>query len=122
MKIISEITGKTYDTVDACLKAEADYSAAQKKAEAERILAKQKAEQERAAKEKARGERAKEVEEAYKAALNVRQNCRKMIDEADKHYQDLLNAFLRDYKQFHFTLQSEGPLSIPAMLFDFFNI
>lgn len=123
MKIISEITGKTYPTVDACIKAEADFTAAQKKAEEERLLAQKKAEQERVAKEKARGERAKEVEEAYKAAIAVRQNCHKMMNEADKKYQDLLRAFLKDYKQFHFTVQSDGPLSFPSipMLFDLFN-
>lgn len=111
MKIVSEITGKNYSTVEECLKAEADFVAKQKQIEQERVK-----------KEEARGQRAKEVEEAYKAAINVRQNCQKMISEADKKYQDLLNAFLKDYKQFHFTLQSEGPMSIPAMLFDFFNI
>ena len=122
MKIISEITGKTYPSVDECLKAEAQFKAEQQRKEAEQLLAKQKAEAERVAKEKARGERAKEVEKAYQNALKVREDCQKKINEADANYQKLLGAFLKDYKQFHFTVQSTTNNPIPSLLFDFFNI
>ena len=118
MKIISDITGKTYPSVDACLAAEKEFTERQELVRKEKEAAAAKAKAEREAKEKARGERAKEVENAYKNAMAVREDCQKKIEAADAEYQKLLNAFLKDYKQFHFTVESKGNSLFPSLLFD----
>lgn len=84
MKILSEKTNKYYATVDECLAAEKafDEAEAKKKAEAQKLNATRK-------------ERANEVETAYKASL-----------EANKHYHELLDAFVKDYGSFHMTLHT----------------
>lgn len=84
MKILSEKTNKYYTTVDECLAAEKafDEAEAKKKAEAEKLSATRK-------------ERANEVENAYKASI-----------EANKHYRELLDAFIKDYGSFHMTVHT----------------
>ena len=83
MRIFSEKTGKEYKTVPECLAAEKEFDeAAAKKAAKEEQLAKE------------RKDRAAEVENAYKAAL-----------EAQKNYRNKLNDFLKDYKSFHLTVK-----------------
>lgn len=84
MKIFSEKTNKYYATVDQCLTAEKafDEAEAKKKAEAQQLNTTRK-------------ERANEVETAYKASL-----------EANKHYHELLDAFVKDYGSFHMTLHT----------------
>lgn len=84
MKILSEKTNKYYATVDECLAAEKafDEAAAKKKAEEEKLNATRK-------------ERANEVENAYKASI-----------EANKHYRELLDAFVKDYGSFHMTVHT----------------
>jgi len=84
MKILSEKTNKYYTTVDECLAAEKafDEAAAKKKAEEEKLNATRK-------------ERANEVENAYKASI-----------EANKHYRELLDAFVKDYGSFHMTVHT----------------
>ena len=84
MKILSEKTNKYYATVDECLAAEKafDEAAAKKKAEEEKLKATRK-------------ERANEVENAYKASI-----------EANKHYRELLDAFIKDYGSFHMTVHT----------------
>jgi hypothetical protein len=84
MKILSEKTNKYYATVDECLAAEKafDEAAAKKKAEEEKLNATRK-------------ERANEVENAYKASI-----------EANKHYRELLDAFIKDYGSFHMTVHT----------------
>lgn len=84
MKILSEKTNKYYTTVDECLAAEKafDEAAAKKKAEEEKLNATRK-------------ERANEVENAYKASI-----------EANKHYRELLDAFIKDYGSFHMTVHT----------------
>lgn len=118
MKIISEITGKTYPSVEACLNAEQEFTDLQKRIADEKEAAKKKEQAQREEKEKARGKRAKEVEEAYKKAMAVREDCQKKIEAADADYQKLLKAFLNDYKQFHFTVESKGNSLFPSLLFD----
>lgn len=75
MKIYSELTRQEYPTVEACL---AD----------EELFKKKKAEEEAKRKELAetRKARAKEVEDAY------------------KHANELLNAFVKDYGSFHMSI------------------
>lgn len=84
MKILSEKTNKYYATVDECLKAEKEFdeAVAAKKAKEEKLTAERK-------------ERATEVEKAYKAVI-----------DANKHYHELLDAFVKDYGSFHMTLHT----------------
>ena len=88
MYIYSEKTNKKYDSVDACLEAEAEFD----RAEAEK-----KEKKERLANE--RKDRAKEVEDAFKKA------------------NDLLDKFVDDYGSFHCTLTSDNSLN-PYKLLD----
>lgn len=99
MKIISEKTGKTYDTVDACLLAEKEYDDA--------LEAETKKKEELAKNRKAR---ATEVEEAYKK-----------ISEARKDYYQILRKFIEDYGSFHMTLNTgdENPFDEFDKIFDF---
>lgn len=85
MKILSEKTKKFYDTVEQCVAAEAEWDAEQAKIEAEKkALA------------EARKDRAKEVEDAYRAAR-----------EAEKNFIKLRNAFVKDYGSFHMTIRDQ---------------
>lgn len=84
MKILSEKTNKSYATVQECLAAEKEY---------DEKVAKEKEKQEKLS--AARKERANEIEQAYKASV-----------DAYKHYQDLLDAFVKDYGSFHMTVHT----------------
>ena len=99
MKIISEKTGKTYETVDACL--------ADEKAFDDAVIAENKKKEELAKNRKAR---ATEVEEAYKK-----------ISEARKNYYKILHDFINDYGSFHMTLNTgdENPFDDFDRIFDF---
>lgn len=85
MKYYSELLKKTYDSEKDCLKAEKEYN--------EKLEAEEKRKKELTENRKAR---AKEVEEAYKA-----------VCEAQKHYNELRNQFVRDYGSFHMTFSSD---------------
>lgn len=74
MKIYSEITGKEYKTVEECQKAEEEI-AVQKAAEAAKV-------------DKFKKERKQRAEE---------------VEQAHKRYLELLNAFLEDYKSYHYS-------------------
>ena len=94
MRIISDITGKEYKTVDECLKAEEQYKL-QKKAE-----------------EKARADHKKALDEAYQKAIDACDEYLKLAgidmetngngykihyhadNETDKIFEDILNAWL----------------------------
>lgn len=89
MYIYSEKTKKRYDTVEECINAEKAYDEA---------LVEEKEKKEKLANE--RKERAKEVEDAFKVAY------------------DLLDKFTKDYKSFHFTVNSSDVN--PIRLFDLF--
>ena len=80
MKYYSDETKQLYDT-----------EAELKKAEQALVVAKQKEEALKAQ----RSERAKEVEDAFKA-----------VEAAQKHAHELLNAFTKDYGSFHMSLSS----------------
>lgn len=87
MYIFSEKLNKKFDTVEACVEAEKEFDKAQAEAKAKKEALNAE-----------RATRAKEVEEAYKA-----------MSEAKKHYNDLLNAFCKDYGAFHMTLKNVDP-------------
>ena len=78
----SDITKKTYDTEEACLKAEELVAEENKKKEA---LAAE------------RSKRAKEVEDAYERAL-----------EAKKTAYDLMKEFIGDYGSFHTSIKTKN--------------
>ena len=84
MKILSEKTNKEYASVEECLAAEKKF---------DKQVALEKAKKDELA--NIRKDRAKEVEDAYKAIL-----------EAKKHYNELLNNFVKDYGSFHMTLHT----------------
>lgn len=99
MKFYSETLNKLFDTQAALLEAE--------KAKKDAELAKEKAEKEKKA---ARATRAKEVEEALKAA-----------NEAQAKAVKLLKAFTKDYGYFHtsYTLEDKKQ---PETFLDFFDV
>ena len=97
MTIISEKTGKTYETVEDCLTDEKKFDlAVEEKENKKKELA------------NARKERAKEVEDAYNARL-----------EADRLYREKLNKFIDDYGSFHMTINTE--VEDPYSIFDFLD-
>lgn len=97
MTIISEKTGKTYESVEACLEDEKKFDREVEEAEnKKKELA------------NSRKERAKEVEDAYDARL-----------EADKLYRERLNKFIDDYGSFHMTINTE--VEDPYSIFDFLD-
>ena len=97
MTIISEKTGKTYESVEACLEDEKKF---------DREV--EEAENKKKALANTRKERAKEVEDAYNARL-----------EADKLYREKLNKFIDDYGSFHMTINTE--VEDPYSIFDFLD-
>lgn len=88
MKYVSEITKKAYDSEKECLAAEKEFKEKQEAAKAK----KEKIAAERTA-------RAKEVEEAYKVAVN-----------ASNAYREKLNAFIKDYGSYHMTYSNTRDL------------
>ena len=93
MKYFSEITNKVYNTTE-------DLAAAEAKVELEK-----KAEEK---KKQLRAERAKEVEDAFKAA-----------NEAYKKASDLLSDFTKTYGSFHMSLKADD-FAFPG--FSFFDL
>jgi len=81
MRYYSDQTKQLYDSEAALVKAEKELEEVQKKEEE---------------KKQARTARAKEVEDAFKAA-----------NDARKHAQDLLEAFTKDYGSFHMTFKDK---------------
>lgn len=105
MKYYSEQLGRVFDTVEELEKAET-------KRKAEEVAAKIKAEREKAEKEKKAAERksrAAEVEEA-----------RKNMVAAQKKYRELMEAFVRDYKSYHFSTTDVNDFPTLFNLFDLF--
>lgn len=100
MKYYSENTREFYDSEQECAQAEIEYN---------KKLAAEKAKKEELS--NARKARANEIEEAYKAIL-----------EAKKHYNELLDAFVKDYGSFHMTLKTgdDNPFNLFESFFDRF--
>lgn len=92
MKYFSEKTKKMYDSVKDLEAAELDFD--------EKAAAEQK-------KREAKAARAKEIDEAYKAA-----------QEAIKKHNDLVNAFIKDYGVYH--RSESNMIPTPKNLFDIF--
>ena len=100
MKYYSEKINKYYDSEEECLSAEKDYEEklAVEKAKKEELVATRKA-------------RATEIEEAYKAILAAR-----------KHYNELMDKFVKDYGSFHMTIRTgdDNPFNLFDKYFKFF--
>lgn len=95
MKILSEKTNKYYDTVDECIAAEKEYDeavAAEKKRQEELVTA--------------RKARADEVEKAFQNLVEVKKAAAQAVADAKKEYNDKLNAFCKDYGQFHMSIKT----------------
>lgn len=99
MKYYSDVTQRFYDNAEACVKAEKDAIAAQEK---------EKKEKERLANE--RKTRAAEVEDARKAMV-----------AAQKKYQEVLEAFIKQFGSYHLSLDGEDAKAASHTLFDLFN-
>ena len=99
MRIFSEKTGKEYKTVPECIAAEKEFDEAQAKEEARKKALSDE-----------RKTRAKEVEDALKA-----------VCDAQKVYEEKLDAFVKDYGSFHATIRTgEGnPFNLFEPLFRF---
>lgn len=87
MKYFSETLNKVFNSEKECVEAEEQHSKA---------LAEAKAKSEALANERAA--RAKEVEEAYRAAI-----------DAKRKYNEILDKFLKDYGSFHATFKNVDP-------------
>lgn len=99
MRFISE-NGKVFDTIEACKAEESKIAEARAKAEAE--AAERKAKKEALAKERAT--RAKEVEDAI------------------KHANTLMDAFVRDYGSFHMSINEDNHLPFNSLLDAIFGL
>ena len=87
MKFYSETLKQLFNTQEECAKAETAHNKAIEEAEAKKkALTEQRA------------ERAKEVEELYKIAVEAKQN-----------YDQTLKKFLEDYGSFHATFKTTDP-------------
>lgn len=88
MKYYSDITRQFYETAKGCKEAEDQYKQALAEKEANELKLKEE-----------KANRAKEVEAAYQAVL-----------DAQKHYNELKNSFIKDYKTYHMTYSTVNDL------------
>lgn len=99
MKYYSDKLNKLFDTEKEL-----------EKAEQEAKIKAYKEKQEKEAKAAERKARAAEVEEA-----------RKTMVAAQKKYQEVLEAFIRDYKSFHYSVKGDEAKEMIPTLFDIFS-
>ena len=93
MKYYSELLHKPFTTVEELEKAEQE--------KREQLDALKVKTQERTI-------RAKEVENAYKNWVELKNKYFKEIDDAYEKYEELLNKFVKDYGSFHMTYTNEN--------------
>lgn len=103
IRYYSDKTKQFYDTIEACEQAELQAKEAENR---EKILKEREAAHQKELADK-RKERAAEVDEARKAMI-----------AAQKKYKEVLEAFIRDYRSYHFT---ETNVENVPILFDFLN-
>ena len=98
MKYFSELLNRVYNSEEECIEAEEKHKKALAEAEEKRqkAVAEAKAKKEALANERA--ERAKKIEELYKAAA-----------AAEREYKTALNDFIKDYGSFHATFKTTDP-------------
>mgnify|MGYP007069851645 CR=1 FL=1 len=105
MKYYSDKTCKFYDTPEACQQAELEIKEAENR---EKI----RKEREEAHK--------KELAEQRKDRAAVVEEARKAMNAAQKNYKEVLEAFIRDYGNYHYTSQSFD--DIPILFSSLLNI
>lgn len=105
MRYVSDVTNRVYDSIEALEAAEAEVRAAEEKRKAELEAASKKKQELKEQREA----RAKEVEDALKAA-----------NEAEKKANDLLKAFCADYGAFHTTFKGDSVFPLRSSLWDLF--
>ena len=88
MLYTSELTGKSYKTVEELTEAENAY----RKANEEKMKALDE-----------KKKRAEEVKLAYEDYLNVKRKAAEMVAEAEKKYYELRAQFAKDYNGYHMT-------------------
>lgn len=88
MLYTSEVTGKSYKTVEELESAEAEFK---------------KQEEEKKALVEVKRTRAKEVQDAYDNYFKVRNEAFEKIKEAETKLNELKNKFIEDYGSFHMT-------------------
>ena len=109
MLYTSEVTGKSYKTVEELEKEEA---------------AAKKAEEEKLALVEAKKSRAKEVEDAYLAYQDVKEKAIKEIAEAEKKWIELRDKFAEDYHGYHMTysnINGKKEISFSGIIDSLFN-
>lgn len=112
MKYFSEVTRQYYDTEKACLEAEFKVKEEQNRQKIMREKAEREAKEKQEKLAAERKARANEVEEARKAMV-----------AAQSKYREVLEAFVRDYKTYHLSLNGEDAKGLIPTLFDnFFSI
>lgn len=105
-QVYSKKTKQLYDNVEELVAAEEEFD----RVHAEEI---KRAEE--------RKTRAKEIEDAYKNALQVRKDAEDAINAADQAYFDLKNKFIKDYGSFHMTFKNEEVKPSNISIFDLFE-
>lgn len=108
MRYWSEITKQFYDTEKACLEAEFKVKEEQNREKIRRERAEREAKEKQEKLAAERKARAAEVEEARKAMV-----------AAQKKYQEVLEAFVHDYKTYHFS--STSIEDVPVLFSTFFD-
>ena len=108
MKFYSDVTKQFYDTEKACLEAEFKVKEEQNREKIRRERAEREAKEKQEKLSAERKARAAEVEEARKAMVT-----------AQKKYQEVLEAFVRDYKTYHFS--STSLEDVPVLFSTFFD-
>lgn len=93
MLYTSEVTGKSYKTVEELEAAEAEAK---------------KAEEEKTKKSEEKKARADEVKAAYEEYLKVKEEALESIRKAEKHYEELRDKFAEDYGGYHMTYVNDN--------------
>jgi hypothetical protein len=108
MKYYSDVTKSFYDTEKACLEAEFKVKEEQNREKIRRERAEREAKEKQEKLTAERKARAAEVEEARKAMV-----------AAQKKYQEVLEAFIKQFGSYHYTSQSFD--DIPILFSSFFD-
>lgn len=109
MKFYSEKLNKLFDTIDELHAEEKKYD--------DSLIAKNKLSETKRI-------RAKEIEDAYKNVVAVRDAASKRIQEADNRYNTLVDNFIKDFGSYHFTYNSENrqdPVTVSDTIDQLYN-
>jgi dsDNA-specific endonuclease/ATPase MutS2 len=99
MKIISEITGKSYLSVEECLKAEAEYEKEQKKVQVEEEKRKNEISKEKRELSKAIEKAEEKVSEANKLYEVAKTKAAEILETSNKEVENILKAAKDEVKK-----------------------